>query len=525
MEGLLKRISFHLGGDMAAAEAARILRVPGTWNLKHDPKRRVSIRHFHPEKQYNLIDFDFLSLLPPPGEREGREQPHAPGWEKDLLKGVSDGERNISITKLAGRYIGKGLSIEEIIPILFDANSRFAPPLEMKEVETILNSVIKTDGRNHPDRPAEQPVEKAKDHHFNLISAKDVVSSVEPEADYLWDGSLPAGGLGILVAKPKVGKTTFGLRLAVAVSRGDDFLGRKTQKGNVVYLALEEKRGEVQKYLSSQNVSDENLYFHFGLAPVEAVKEVGPLVEETQAKLLVIDILQKFCRVKDLNDYAQVTRALEPLMATARQLNCHILLLHHAGKRDRDDGDDILGSTGLLGGVDTSIHIKKREKRRSFFTIQRYGADIPETVLTLQPDGSLEATGSREEVEINETMPLILEVLGGGPLTEKEVGERVERNRNLISKALRKLVDQGDVKRGGSGKRGDPFLYSLLLYSDTIEYSNRESFSGDNSSKSKKSFSIDDFQKNGFSIDEKKEEKDPTKGGLYEVLPDGQITY
>ena len=80
---------------------------------------------------------------------------------------------------------------------------------------------------------------------------------------------------------------------------------------------------------------------------------------------MVIDILQKFCRVKDLNDYAQVTRALEPLMSTARQFNCHIQLLHHAGKRDREDGDDILGSTGLLGGVDTSIHIRNGTRERT----------------------------------------------------------------------------------------------------------------------------------------------------------------
>ena len=47
----------------------------------------------------------------------------------------------------------------------------------------------------------------------------------------------------------------------------------------------------------------------------------------------MIDILQKFCRVKDLNDYAQVTRALEPLMATARELNCHIQLASPCRKK------------------------------------------------------------------------------------------------------------------------------------------------------------------------------------------------
>ena len=154
---------------------------------------------------------------------------------------------------------------------------------------------------------------------------------------------------------------------------------------------------------------------------------------ETKAKLLVIDVLQKFCRLRDLNDYAIVTNALEPLMAAARKQGCHILLTHHAGKADRPDGDDILGSTGLLGGVDTSINIKKHDKRRTFFTIQRYGDDIEETVIVLREDGSLDATGTRQEVEIEEAEPLVLEALkNGGPLTDPDFTRRW-RNRKASS--------------------------------------------------------------------------------------------
>jgi len=192
IENLLKRISLHLGGDRVSAEAARILRVPGTYNLKYTPKRKITIGHFHPEKQYILDDFDFLPPLSA-GERRSGEQLHPPGWEKDLLKGVSDGERNISITRLAGRYIGKGLSKEEIIPILMDANSRFNPPLEMKEVEAILDSVIKTDRRNHPEgvqEPSSEPTPLHTETDWPTISkqafhgiAGEFVRLVEPQTE------------------------------------------------------------------------------------------------------------------------------------------------------------------------------------------------------------------------------------------------------------------------------------------------------------------------------------------------------
>ncbi|MGA2466098.1 MAG: AAA family ATPase [Thermodesulfobacteriota bacterium] len=360
--------------------------------------------------------------------------------------------------------------------------------------------------------------QEKSEHHFNLIWARDIVSTQEPEREWIWEGVLPAGGLSLVAAKPKVGKITLTLQLAVAVSRGAIFLGRKTRQATVVYLALEEHRDEVQKNLSKLGVTDEPLYIHFGPAPAKAMEEVEALIKEKGAKFLVIDILQKFCRVRDLNDYAQVTRTLEPLMAIARKIDCHIQLTHHAGKKERDDGDDIIGSTGLLGGVDTSIHIKKRNREsRVFFTIQRYGLDVPQTVIALK-DGLLVMEGSREEVEIEETIPMILETLEDGLLTEKEAGERVERNRNLVSKSLRHMVERGTIKRTGSGKKGDPFRYeknALLLYAPIYGKSNRESKSGDNVTKLQENISIDDFQKNQSSNREfspqKQAEEDPKK--------------
>jgi hypothetical protein len=147
----------------------------------------------------------------------------------------------------------------------------------------------------------------------------------------------------------------------------------------------------------------------------------------------------------------------------AREENCHIMLTHHAGKADRQDGDDILGSTALLGGVDTLIQIKKREQRRTFFTIQRYGEDIPETVIELKPGGALEAAGTRQEVELEETIPLVLDACGQGSLPEKEIWERIEKKHDVVSRAIRVAVERGKLSRTGGGKKNDPYLYGKIL--------------------------------------------------------------
>lgn len=239
------------------------------------------------------------------------------------------------------------------------------------------------------------------------------------------------------------------------------------------------------------------MVFHFGSAPLDALKQVEPLIVETQARLVIIDVLQKFCRLRDLNDYAQVTNTLEPLMSAARKQGCHILLTHHAGKADRPDGDDILGSTGLLGGVDTSIHIKKRDKRRTFFTIQRYGEDTPETVIQLTEAGSLESIGTREEVEVEQTEPLIIDALrDGGSLAVNDLCETVEKRKALVLKALGWLTEKGQLTKSGSGKKGDPYKYSVLVFPNTNGNGKTEFKSADNPSESKEECCSGLFRKN-----------------------------
>ncbi len=135
VENLLKRIASYFYGDMSATDASRILRIPGSLNHKYQHTPQVIIKDSHPERQCSLDDFDFLPQVEPLKAEEGSKLPE--GWEKELLGGVEEGERNNAITRLVGRYVGKGLSREEILPILLDANSRFKPPLDAKEIESL----------------------------------------------------------------------------------------------------------------------------------------------------------------------------------------------------------------------------------------------------------------------------------------------------------------------------------------------------------------------------------------------------
>ena len=200
-----------------------------------------------------------------------------------------------------------------------------------------LLTVSDIEEKSKTEQAAADANQSAK-HNFTLMSVKELLTTEDKEELWIWDGILPANGMILFVAKPKVGKTTMALNLSIAVAQGIFFLNRPTTQGPVVYLALEENKLQVKKKLKTLGViEDLPLKLHFGSAPINAIKEVEPLIIDTGAKLLVIDLLQKFCRVRDLNDYAQVTTALEPILAASRKQNCHVILTHHAGKADRPD--------------------------------------------------------------------------------------------------------------------------------------------------------------------------------------------
>ncbi len=302
---------------------------------------------------------------------------------------------------------------------------------------------------------------KSKMTRFNFTTLDDLLSETEEQTAFIWDRTLPRGGFSICAAKPKVGKSTFARNLAVAISRGADFFGRATAQGKVLYLCLEEKRAEVGAHFRRMKASSKDILIHTGRTPDGALDALEVAIEEHAPALVIIDPLSRFVRVSDFNSYAEVTRGLEPLIDLARTSGCHIHALHHNGKGERDGGDALLGSTGFFGAVDALLTMKRRERVRTLETLQRYGEDMPETVVHMDAEtGLVAAGGDLSALQIEEYKTKVLEALGNEALTESEIRERAGGNQSLIAKALRLLCESSDVQRTGAGKRGDPYRYA-----------------------------------------------------------------
>jgi len=318
------------------------------------------------------------------------------------------------------------------------------------------------------EAPEWKPPKDKVEAGFRLTKLADLLQEPDEDIAYLWENTLIKGGLSILVAKPKVGKSTLSRNLAYALAKGEpSFLRRTiTSSGSVVYLALEEKRSEVKKHFERMGAT-ENLpiFIHTGSAPEQAIDELRKAIIESKALLAIVDPLQRLIRIADLNDYSKVSLALEPLMQIARETGCHILLIHHANKGiARESGDSILGSTAIFGSVDCALIMKRGESYRTIESIQRYGEDIPRTVLAFDVGSRLTSSGgSLEDVEVAECGKAIMELLIDHEMTEKEIKEGITDHKGgTVSKSLRLLCREDKIQRQGLGKKGDPYQYATV---------------------------------------------------------------
>lgn len=263
---------------------------------------------------------------------------------------------------------------------------------------------------------------------FTLTHIGDLLAEPDEATDWLVDDLLPMGGLGFVAAKPKAGKSTLVRNLAVAVVRGGEFLGQSCVQGTVIYLALEEKRSEVRRHFRQLGATpDDPLLVHIAKAPKDALADLLRLIRKHQPVLVIIDPLLRFTRVRDEKAYAELSNALEGVMAAAREWNCCIVATHHSPKAQGVETiDALLGSTALSGAPDTVLVIRRRDQERTVESVQRYGPDMERQLLELDGDGRLSLGVSVALAQLQAVEQRIGQLLSDGvEMTTDELARRL----------------------------------------------------------------------------------------------------
>ncbi len=405
-----------------------------------------------------------LSLIQEP---QGAQTPQSTSVVGALVnQPIGKGGRTKHLVSLAGSMHKRGMTPAAIEAALLVENGVFSPPLPDAKVRAIARDIParypNPKGITECDRM--EASQSGNPGGYELIHLGELMARPDAPVDYLVEGLLIAGTVAAVVAKPKVGKSTFARNLALAVSTGRDFLGRKTRQGEVIYLALEERAEDVKADFRALGASgEEPIRIHAAHAPEDAMPALVRLVRERTPALVVIDPLFRLARIRDEKAYAETYQALGPLIDIARETGTHILLTHHAGKSLKADAiDSPLGSTALGGIVSTLLLLKRTETYRTLQTVQRICTDLSETVLAFDPvTRKLSLDGSKAERDQSDAESRILTYLqtAGKPQAQKQIRDEVEGTTKTIRAALTSLTRSERVKRTGEGTRGKPYLY------------------------------------------------------------------
>jgi archaellum biogenesis ATPase FlaH len=326
IENLLKRLAFYFHGDPAATDASRILRIPGSINHKYLHLPQVKLIESYPERQYNIEDFD--SILPQiEGAINGEEKPRLPeGWERDVLSGKKEGERNSALAQLAGRYFGKGLSRDETLLLCRGANSQYLPPLSDSEVITIVNSIWKTDQKNHPD------ASNLSAKSFFLPTFSDIYD-LDIKVEWVVEKLIPKQAVTVLHGKGGIGKTWLMLQTGSCVAEGISFCGLSTQKMPCHYIDFENSLATLHDRAIVLGKSGLQVW-HISnpIPPPRLDSNEWVRYKELSSGFLIFDTLRA-SQLLDENsskDMATIMMRLKEL----RDMGFTIVLIHHTPKSD-----------------------------------------------------------------------------------------------------------------------------------------------------------------------------------------------
>jgi hypothetical protein len=319
-----------------------------------------------------------------------------------------------------------------------------------------------------------------------LLSFAELRALKAEPSQWIVDGLLRNGRrrISLLAGKPESGKSTLGMQLAVAVTKGKPFLGRQTQRGAVIYWQSEEEPADVRDSLDRlgyDHTRDEKLLTFFGSAAqndVNALRE--ELLEHPDVVLVIIETLDDLLKLSDIKENSAARAAFEKFDTAVVNDFCQrtaFLALHHLKKRDTESvGDMLLGATTIRGRTDAKLYIRRvsdEDPRRIFQATVRKGQEVLPTFLDYDPQTTTSVLGhslaeerkhsaQRTEMRIVEE---IAEFFKNNPDTsfERDCLSVISGNTNEKWRVFKKMLAQGLLTKNGKGTKASPFKYRLAV--------------------------------------------------------------
>jgi len=389
---------------------------------------------------------------------------------RELYRGVEQGLRNDSLTRIIGSLVNDDLTFSECLEFACLWNQKNNPPLPEKEIERTVKSIFE----KHREK---QHFETPKDLLSSLLKWNEI-ATLNVQTEYLLQNLIPKGSITLLFGRGGIGKTSLSLQIARAIAEGVPFGGLQTIKTSVYFIDFENPLSILKERVEKIGQADNLWVWHISNNPMPPRLDSlqWELYKKLPPGLLIFDTLRA-SHLSDENnsqDMAIVISRLKEL----REMGFTILLLHHTPK-----GNEGIykGSTALLDLVDHCLgleELKKGDESIEFDAenIYRLGVRIktryePHYIfLKFNPDIKGFEVAKDPDYEVIEAIHELLK--DKNELNTNQVYELVKKELDIKSKAqVLKLLKKGEGKYWNTEKRGRAVFYSPIvqpIYSQTL---------------------------------------------------------
>ena len=229
---------------------------------------------------------------------------------------------------------------------------------------------------------------------------------------YVVPGLIPEG-LTLLCGRPKGGRSWAGLEVAIAVaSCGECFGGRKSERGDVLYAALEDNPRRLQrridKLLSPFKTtwpSRLTLTTSWRRLDKGGVTDIAEWIKSADnPRLVILDTLAGVKPIRTNSGYAEDYESLTALHRLANDIGIGVLVLHHTRKLDAEDPPDtISGTVGLAGCADTALVFVGSSQGMTLYVRGRDIEEAEHAVTFNKQSCRWQIVGAAAEVQMSET--------------------------------------------------------------------------------------------------------------------------
>jgi len=242
---------------------------------------------------------------------------------------IPGGQRNNTLTRLAGSMRRPGMTEDEIVEALMIVNNnRYKPPLPEKEVRNIAHSI----GKHEPQETT------TSNSGIQLVNMSTVQSE---KVEFLWHPRIPLGKVTLIEGDPGVGKSWLTVAIATAVSLGRGLPDcESSEPGNVLILTAEDGLSDtIKPRLESFGANCKRISAPsepFTLDP-KGFNLLSQFIEECSPRLVIIDPLVAYMGGKvDLHKANETRSIMSQIALLAERHKCAIVAVRHLTKSSRN---------------------------------------------------------------------------------------------------------------------------------------------------------------------------------------------